>query len=290
MDEIWEVIKSVKTQTGIQIDKEVSNKGHVRMIAYYDGEQIAKYDFELGKGLFLSKGKIRNDIQQYEINIIQCGGKLYEMVYFMKYTGHRHINGYQIHHLDFNHYNNDINNLVYCTAKQHGQYHKWHAYNQNNNAYQHGIDLYGDTFITNVELHNKAKEYRDYLESNYDKYSIEVSKKWYDSVRNEIENIAKPLIEKKRAELRMKREKEQKERLERIKQERLDKINSGDYIEVDGKLILIHRPKWTAERRAKTIKTRREQCYDNPIWRKNVSNGLKEMYRNKKEATNSNLS
>lgn len=266
MEQIWEVIKSVKTQSGIKINTEVCNTGDVRLKAYFKEKEIAKYDLSLGKGLYVN-------YKDHSIRIVQCGGDIYRHVYFMQYTGHQYIKGWQIHHLDYNHCNNSIDNLVYCTAKDHGLYHAF-QYKLGNEVQGYEQD-WSDTELKQLEDYNKAAEYYKWLEANKDKFNIKAATEYYRQIRKEIEQIAKPLIEQDRIERAIQREQQKIEKQnKKQEQDRINKLNSGNYIEVDGKLVYVNRPKWTAERREKTMKTRYEKVYNNPEWRNKCRTGL----------------
>ena len=265
MKEFWETVKSIKTQTSITINYEVSNKGNVRLSAFYNEQHIATYHLSLGKGLYVNYDSYPN------IQICRCGGDVYRYVYFMKRYNHEYKKGYQIHHLDYNHCNNNIDNLIYCSAKEHGKYHGFMLIFENNKYYDNSRQL-TELEQQQLEQYNKALEYYKWLEDNKETFSIDNSLKYYKQIREEIEELAKPYIEedrKIRAEQLIDKRKKKKE------QDRLDKLNSGKYIEIDGKLHKLREP-WTAERREKTMKTRREKCYNNPEWRANVSKGVKE--------------
>lgn len=268
MEEIWEVIKSFKTQTGIRIDTEISNKANVRIKAYVDKKEIACYYLSLGKGLYVKY------TDNYPVILIcGCSGDIYRHVYFMKYTGHQYIKGYQIHHIDYNHCNNIMDNLYYCSPKEHGLLHKWQGYLENEQTKIKGREIFGELFDINVELFNRANTLYKWLEYNKEVFSIDKSKEYIHNIRQEIEKIAVPYIEQYKKQKQFEKEHQKQKKIQ-------DKINSGDYyLDNNGKLRKVRRmPKWTAERREKTMKTRYETMYNNPIWRQHNSEGLKQYY------------
>ena len=265
MQEIWEIIKSSKTQIRqIKIDIEISNKANVRLKGYYKDKEIACYDLTLGKGLYV-------DIKIPNIKIYGCGKDVYRYVYFMQYTNNKYIKGYQIHHLDYNHCNNSIDNLLYCSAIEHGNYHKFQYKLAN-------IKQGYDQQFTELELkqlleYNKAQEYYKWLEDNKEYFSINKAREYIKQIRQEIIDKVKPIIEQERIERKHLVEQKKIQNKINAEQERIDKINSGKYNIYNGRLVLKNKPKWTAERRKKTMNTRRERCYSNPTWLNNVKQG-----------------
>ena len=268
MEEIWEVIKSVKTQTGIRIDTEISNKANVRIKAYVDKKEIACYYLSLGKGLYVKY------TDNYPVILIcGCSGDIYRHVYFMKYTGHQYIKGYQIHHIDYNHCNNSIDNLIYCSPKEHGKYHKF-QYKLGNEAQGYKQE-WTDLDKQQLEDSNKANEYYKWLENNREVFSIDKSKEYIYNIRQEIEKIAVPYIEQYRKQKAIDKQIEK----DKQKQQKIqDKLDTGNYYLDDNGKLRKKREKWTAERREKTMKTRYETMYNNPIWRQHNSEGLKQYY------------
>lgn len=276
MEEIWEVIKSIKTQTGIRIDTEISNKANVRIKAYVNKKEIACYYLSLGKGLYVKY------IDKYPVILI-CGisGDIYRHVYFMQYTGHQYIKGYQIHHIDYNHCNNIMDNLYYCSPKEHGLLHKWQGYLENEQTKIKGREIYGEQFDINIELFNKANTLYKWLEDNREVFSIDKAKEYIHNIRQEIERIAVPYIEQYRKQKAIDKQIEK----EHQKQKKIqDKIDTGKYYLDNGKLRK-KRGKWTTERREKTMKTRYETMYNNPIWRQHNSEGVRQYYIDNPEAS-----
>lgn len=254
MEEIWEVIKSVNPQQHTTINTEISNKGNVRLIAYYRDKEIKKYDLSLGKGLYI---KPYNG--GYEIYISGCSGKIYRYVYFMKYTGHKQIKGWQVHHIDYNHCNNSIDNLLYCSAIEHGRLHKFQY--KLANEYQGYQQEWTDIEHKQLSEYNKALEYYSWLDSNKDTFSIDNAKEYIHQIRNEINKLVE------QCKSNYKKQKEQN-KIKKAEQKYLNKLNSGIYKEVDGKLVRII-PEWQKERMAEG---RRRNCYNNPEWRNNIAN------------------
>ena len=270
MEEIWEVIKSVKTQSQIRIDTEISNYANVRIKAYVGEKEIACYYLSLGNGLY-----VRYDDNYPSILICGCSGDIYRHVYFMQYTGHQYIKGYQIHHIDYNHCNNTIDNLYYCSPKEHGMLHKWQGYLETEQTKLKGKEIYGDLFDINTELFNKAITLYKWLEYNEEIFNRENAIKYIHNIRQEIEKIAVPYIEQYKKQNAINR---QIERDKQKQQKIQDKLDTGNYYLDDNGKLHKKRNKWTTERREKTMKTLRDNCYNNPEWRRRNSEGLKKMY------------
>ena len=270
MEEIWEVIKSIKTQSYIKIDTEISNKANVRIKAYVGEKEIACYDLTLGKGLYVKY------TDNYPVILIcRISGDIYKHVYFMKYTGHQYIKGYQIHHIDYNHCNNSIDNLIYCSAADHGKYHKF--------QYKLGNEIQGYkqtwTYLEKQQLedYNKANEYYKWLENNKDIFSIDKSIEYIHNIRQEIEKIAVPYIERYKKEKQLEKDKQKQQKIQ-------DKIDTGNYYLDDNGKLRKKRNKWSPELREKIMKTRYETMYNNPIWRQHNSEGVRQYYQDHPEA------
>ena len=63
----------------------------------------------------------------------------------------------------------------------------------------------------------------------------------------------------------------EREREEKLLKERNDKLATGNYTIGENGELIYHRPKWTEERRQKTLA---HQHYDDPEWRANVKNNM----------------
>lgn len=266
MEEIWEVIKSTKTQSGITINYVISNQARVKLEAYFNDNKIASYNLELGKGLYYKYDKDKNI---YNILISGCGGYIYRHVYFMKYTGHQYIKGYQIHHIDYNHCNNSIDNLYYCSPKEHGKFHafEWKLGNEKQGYNQDWSALE----LTQLNNYNKALDYYRWLDINKEQFNINNAVSYIHNIRAEIETIAAPIIKRYKLDKTKQREyeKEQK-KIKKLEQERIDKLNSGNYIEVDGKLIRV----MSEYQKQRMAEGRRRNCYNNQEWRDKCRKGL----------------
>ena len=268
MEEIWEVIKSTKTQSGITINYVISNQAHVKLEAYFNEEKLVSYNLELGKGLYIKKYK-----EGYNIHIAKCGGDIYRHVYFMQYTGHQYIKGWQIHHIDYNHCNNSIDNLLYCSPKEHGKLHEWQGYLTSDKSISKGFNYYGEQFNTNIMLYNKALDYYRWLDTNKELFSLNNAVNYINTIRVEIEQIAEPIIKQYKIDKAKQREQQRIEKKKKKQeQERIDKLNSGNYIEVDGKLKRVMSD-WQKQQ---MTEGRRRNCYNNPEWRKHVSDRNKQ--------------
>lgn len=247
MEEIWEVIKTVKYKA--IINTEVSNKGNVRITAYYDNTLLAKYNLELGKGLYVTYGDYPN------IRIANCSGDIYRYVYFMKHYNNEYIKGYQIHHIDYNHCNNSIDNLLYCSAIEHGKYHSFIYQYQNILNYSNAKPL-TDIQLQQLDQYYKVLDYYKYLIDNKDNFSIDKAKQYLKQIRLDIIN-------------KVKQYKEQQKQNKK-EQERIDRLNSGNYIEVDGRLVRI----MSDYQKQRMAEGRRRNCYNNQEWRDKCRNGL----------------
>jgi len=268
MEEIWEVIKSVKTQSGITINYVISNQAHVKLEAYFNDEKLASYNLELGKGLYYKYDKDKNI---YNILIARCGGDIYRHVYFMQYTGHQYIKGWQIHHIDYNHCNNSIDNLYYCSPKEHGKLHEWQGYLESDNSINNAIELYGQQFNTNLMLYNKALDYYKWLDTNKDIFNLNNAVSYIYTIRAEIEQIAEPIIKQYRIDKAKQRELEkEQQKIKKSEQERINKLNSGNYIEVDGKLVRV----MSDYQKQRMAEGRRCNCYNNQEWKDKCRKGL----------------
>ena len=267
MKEIWEVFKSIKTQSGITINYVISNQAHIKLEAYFNDEKLASYNLELGKGLYCDY----NHKNGHTIRIAKCGGDIYRHVYFMQYTGHQYIKGWQIHHIDYNHCNNSIDNLMYCSVEEHGRYHAF-QYKLGNEKLGYKQD-WSDIELTQLNSYNKALDYYKWLDTNKDLFNINIAINYMNNIRAEIEEIAAPIIKQYKLDKAKQRklEKEQK-KIKKLEQERIDKLNSGNYIEVDGKLKRVMSD-WQKQQMAEG---RRRNCYNNPEWRKHVSDRNKQ--------------
>lgn len=276
MEEKWEVIKTSKTQSQIRIDIEISNNANARLKAYVGDKEIACYYLSLGKGLY-----VRYNDKYPSIHIYNCGGDIYRHVYFMQYTGHQYKKGYQIHHIDYNHCNNIMDNLYYCSPKEHGILHKWQGYLETEQTKLKGKEIYGDLFDINTELFNKANTLYKWLEYNEEVFSIDKSKEYIHNIRQEIEKIAVPYIEQYRKQKTIDRQIEK----DKQKQQKIqDKLDTGNYYLDDNGKLHKKREKWTPERREKTMNTRYETMYNNPIWRQHNSEGVRQHYIEHPEA------
>ncbi len=251
MEEIWEVIKSIGKK--IKYNTEISNKGNVRIISYYNDKEIKTYYLSLGKGLF-----VKQHGNYYNILIANCSGDIYRYVYFMQYTGHQYIKGWQIHHIDYNHCNNSIDNLYYCPPTEHGKLHEWQGYLESEESINRGIEIYGEQFVYNLDNYNKASTLYKWLDNNKDIFTAANAKQYIKQLHIDTENYIKQYIEQ--------------QKIKKLEQERIDKLNSGNYIEVDGKLKRVMSD-WQKQQMAEG---RRRNCYNNPEWRKHVSDRNKQ--------------
>lgn len=260
MTEIWKPIKTVYTQTKIKINYLVSNKGNVKLKASFKDKEIATYNLELGKGLYCSYNG------GYSIHIASCSGKLYDFIYF-NFTNNKRIKWNQIHHLDYNHCNNDLDNLCYCTPSEHGNFHAWQF--KLGNEEQGYIQQWEDWELKELDKFNKAQEYYKWLDDNKDLFSLDNARNYIRNLRKDIEQIAKPIIEQYR--LDKEKERNEKRLLKEQEKQRVieEKIKSGKYkVSDNGRLY-----------RADIGDILRRGRENDPTCYQRVSNSLKEKYK-----------
>lgn len=239
MEEQWKLFKVYKSTSIYHIAGDklyISNKGRIKLT-----DDI----LDFGKGLYVLKG---------EICMFKCSfGKrrnLYRVVYDMFGDGLQYGCNYNIHHKDYNHLNNNIDNLLLCTSKEHGEIHK---YDQTNGK---------------IKVLKKYRNIIKDLEEQKDKH-IESSKQYLiDRVNKIKKQIKQQINEQKDIDKRIQRELRQKQ----IEEERQNKINSGEYlVDSKGKLHSIK----AIEKRKNTLKHK----YDtDPEYRKKISEAIKRKY------------
>lgn len=235
MEEQWKLFRVYKSTSTYHIAGDkiyISNKGRIKL-----NDDI----LDFGKGLYVLKEEIR---------LLSCSfgkrGKLYRVVYDMFGGGLRYGCNYNIHHIDYNHLNNDIDNLLLCTSKEHGEIHK--------DDYKNG----------KIKLLQKYWNITRDLEEQKDKH-IESSKQYF---KDRVDKIKQQINEQKDIDKRIQKELRQKQ----IEEERQNKINSGEYlIDSKGKLHSIK----AIEKRRNTLKHK----YDtDPEYRKKISEAIKRKY------------
>ena len=197
MEEQWKLFKVYKSNSTYHIAGDkiyISNKGRIKL-----NDDI----LDFGKGLYVDRG---------EIHIPYCSfGKrlnLYRTVYDLFGGGLQYGCNYNIHHIDYNHLNNDIDNLILFTSKEHGQIHK------------------DDQKNGKIKVLQKYKNIIIDLEDKKDKH-IESTKQYF---KDRVNKIKQQINEQKDIDKRIQRELRQKQ----IEEERQNKINSGEYL-VDSK-------------------------------------------------------
>ena len=256
--EQWKEFKRQKN--GISF--EISNLGNIRLLQYYKGDIV---DSEL-----LSIGHVLYCVQEY--NNIRCYN-VAENIYRIVYTAfNSKINkGYQIHHINFDHTDNRLNNLICLPPREHGKYHMWQSYLQSHSTLYDHLNDYDN--INKKYIYELVKDYNTALD-NYNNisninYTIEDAARDYRLITNRFANKVKEISQNKKIKYKQEREQE-------LINIRNNKINSGEYyLDNNGKLIKKNRQKWTDERRNKTMTTRYETVYNNPEWRDKVSKGVK---------------
>lgn len=258
----YALFKEIKTQQGTTIKYYIADDGTAKLDGYFKDNYLGSEQLYIGRGMYLSSK---------DIKIYHCSEKLHRLIY-EKFCGKIPI-GYHIHHLDYNHFNNNVNNLLCCSAFDHGCMH-WLTGKFNNGMIPSNLDS------------NKYVEYNKWLNALYYKEKIENMHYTKEDAQKDIikifnvfdikaQELREQLLEKRKKEQQQKRQEKQQQREKEIK----DKLASGNYyINANGHLIPKEKTKWTPELRERIMKTRREKVYDNPEWRERVSNGIKQKY------------
>lgn len=234
--ETWKELKQIHRQKGIDVKYLLSNKGNIKMVAYYKNIYVDEEQLSIGNGIC---------IHNNELYIYHMKKEPLHRIFYKLFNGDI-PKGYQIHHKDYNHYNNDINNLECLSPYKHGC--------------KHSIT---SKFMYNVpnKFHWSYYEYQLWLNSNsiMDKinniqYTKEEAIKDILDIYKRFEDNMLPI----REQYFINKSKEIKERNEKkFIQDRQDKLTSGEYyVNIFSRLSKKHRPKWTEERRRKTMMTR----------------------------------
>ena len=236
---------------------------------------FGRENLSIGHGLYI-------DYNEYP-TLKLCGGskELYRIIWEL-FKGSI-PKGYQIHHLDYNHCNNRLDNLICCSPKEHGKYHGFLFKYQNVLKYDNANPL-TDIEKEQLEQYNKSLDiYEQYKDISNNKDNI--IKEW----RQYINNLYDRLDNLHKEQRRRKQEQREQQRIQREidKQKKIeDGLKSGRYkLTEDGKLRYTQTgTKWSEERRQKTMNTRRKTMYDNPQWRENMSKAIKQYYKDHPEA------
>lgn len=239
MKEQWKLLKEITTtqsQYYIKGDKiYISNTGKIKL-----NDEV----LSIGHGLYVS-GK--------ELHIVGMSfpeNNMYRTIYKLFTNNLKHGTAYNIHHIDYNHLNNSLDNLLQCTSLEHGQIHS--------NDFAEGklIDLI--RYNKEIEKLNNQKDIH-----------IKQTKEW---LSDRVKEYKKPF------ELEKQKQKQLRDKQIISKQnEIIYKLLSGEYKrDCNGHLYNTHRNKWTDERRQKFLDTNYNNVYNNPEWRKNISKGVKQ--------------
>lgn len=273
MIEEWKLLKQTHYKR-FTFSYYISNFGRVKLVTEL-GEEI----LEIGKGLTV-KHIVLGDKHYYELMIIGMSYCMYHLVWnkFM----YERPKGYQIHHKDFNHYNNRLDNLECLDPKEHGLRHKWQSYLQyDEETLLRVYPEYKDEYYKWKKARKIADEYKKISEHRIE--HIHYWKTYIANIKQQMDEILRNEYDER---LKL-REQKQKEKEILIQQERQRKVDSGEYYVNDkGKLVKKHivLPKWTDERRIKTMNIRKEiDMYNSPEWRKNVSIGTRLGMKKKKD-------
>lgn len=253
---MWKLI-SESNSTSVHIEGKLYQAVGLKQFYYINNKGEVKYENSLGESKILTIGDglyVSQDGSINEIKIIGIGQHIYRLVYncfggiIPKY--------YQIHHIDYNRNNNNINNLICITSKEHRHIHRPLC------CY---LSSRSTSIIKNYNLEKIKNEYNNYIEAHnsYAKLSKHIGKyneyyyKWQLYL---IEQINK-YKELKRTEYLNKLTKQKLNTINKnnklSENERKAKLDSGEYyINKNGKLRKKFRNKWTEERRNKTMNTR----------------------------------
>lgn len=253
---MWKLI-SESNSTSVKIEGKLYQAVGLKQFYYINNKGEVKYENSLGESKILTIGDglwVSEEGTVNEIKILGIRQNIYKLVY--NCFGGIIQKNYQIHHIDYNRNNNNINNLICITAKEHRDIHRPLA------CY---ICANIITRIKNYNSKNIKKEYNNYIaaHNSYAKLSKHIGK--YDEYYYKwqlylIEQINK-YKELKRTEYLNKLTKQKLNTISKnnklLENERKAKLDSGEYyINENGKLIKKIRNKWTEERRNKTLNTR----------------------------------
>lgn len=278
--EEYKLLKSVKRPTNLELRYLLSNKGNIKIQAWFRNYFVDEDILEIGKGIYIHDG---------EICVYHIGGKMYRYIYKL-FKGDI-PRAYHIHHLDYNHFNNNIDNLLCCDNYDHGCLHSYTS------RFMYGYK---------PQTEKEKEEYNKWLTANkikeeYSKinYTSEDSKKYiFEILLNKYEQKAKDVkkyLENKRKEEILKR---QEERQKQYEEERQKKIESNDYyLNEQGHLIKRNKSKWTDEQRERIIEKRKyiyntQEWKENykkacdEAWKKRVSEGVKRYWQEKNKVKN----
>lgn len=235
MEEKWKEIYEAKrnSRTHVKGDKYyVSNYGRVK---YND------IILDMGKGLYVSNSELR---------IYGCPlkDKLYRIIYKL-FVGNLLHWPYQIHHKDFNHLNNAVDNLIQVTPREHGNLH----------SSEYSIE--------------KTLEYKEIINDLSNNESLkEQSKLFFEKYTKQRLDIIKEKKEKEKQELK---EQKKQQREQQKKQYIEYKLNKGFKISIKGvpydperlKNMYKSNTKDSYKKMAKTIK---QKYKDDPSYKERV--------------------
>lgn len=243
--EEFKLYKKSTKPSGVELHYSISNKGNIKISAYYKGLLADEELLSVGNILYIHDGNITG---------ARLGEQLYRIIY--KLFNGDIPKGYQIHHKDFNHYNNSAENLECLSPWEHLTKHSdigniIQGYKSKNEEY--------NEWLTSKEIEDRINRIQYTQEDSKKDWQI-LYKRFEDKVL-ELKNIIK-------ANKKLK-----------LEQERLDKINSGEYYINDNGKLVKKRSKWTEERRAKTMKTRYEKVYNNEEWKDKIRVGVIEYFK-----------
>jgi len=250
--EEWKTLTTFKNTGRLFIEGDqilISNKGRIRL-----NDTI----LELGKGLYLDKGGNIHIVGQSYLE----HKSFYRWIYYNFKGEYRKGCGYNIHHIDGNHLNNDVDNLIDLSAYEHGKIH----------AKEHDklIDIITTTKALIKEQSSKSEEY---ILSTKQWYSQRI-KEYYnsDAYKQKIleqqllkQKQKQELLEKKRKEQQIKKEKELE--IKRLKEEEL--IKAGTHFRCkNGRLM-------SYEQIKNMHKTKHDTSYITEEYRKRISESQK---------------
>lgn len=253
---MWKII-SESNSTSVKIEGKLYQAVGLKQFYYINNKGEIKYENSLGESKILTIGDglwVSEEGTVNEIKIIGISQNIYKLVYncfggiIPKY--------YQIHHIDYNRNNNNINNLICLTAKEHRDIHRplacyiWSGVisrikNNNSKNIKKEYNNYIKAHNSYAKLSKHIGKYNDYY-YKWKLYLLEQINKYNELRRTEhLNKITKQKLNTINKNNKL------------IENERKAKLDSGEYyINENGKLIKKFKKKWTEERRNKTMNTR----------------------------------
>ena len=239
--EQWKVIKEYKSDSRLHLRGDkiyVSDRGRVRLNGIV---------LDYTNGLYVSGG---------ELHIYGCGFKyknMHRTIYQLFKGDLKYGSNYNIHHINYNHLDNDVNNLMLCTAKEHG-------------------DIHSNDQVGNIGL-DKLRHYNNIIKQ------LEDNKE--ECIKSAIVFLSNR-VNKYRIEQQIKKEQQKEQsrinKQEKLIKEREDKLKSGKYgVSRTGRLYLLDNVNLKQSRIG--FKTSEET-------KQKISQSVKQRYKDDKEYYN----